>query len=461
MATVTRRGKSYSIRVSCGYDMTGRQIIKSMTWKPQPDMTDAQAEKEAQRQAVLFEEKCRTGQVLQGNVRFADFAEIWLRDYAAKQVRPTTFDRYKAMLPRINAAIGHIRLDRLQPHHLMQFYANLEESGIREDSKQRFKGDLKEMLRARSITKTAFAEQAGVSLAVLASITQGKNISAESARRISGALGEPVSALFEPVGNDKGLSAKTILHHHRLISVILQTAVEWQVLFSNPCDRVKPPRVEHKEARYLDEEQAARLMESLESADIQNRTMIKLLLYTGMRRGELCGLTWEDIDFEKSVIHIRRSSLYLADKGIFEDETKNATSRRSIKVPADAIQALRGFRAWQRQQALQLGDQWQASGRVFTAWNGAPIHPDTVTGWFARFIKENDLPDISLHSLRHTNATLLIAAGTNLQTVAARLGHASVTTTGKIYAHAIQSADAAAADTLQDLLHPLDTKVKK
>ena len=80
MATITRRGKSYSIRVSCGYDMTGRQIIKSMTWKPQPDMTDAQAEKEAQRQAVLFEEKCRTGQVLQGNVRFADFAEIWLRD---------------------------------------------------------------------------------------------------------------------------------------------------------------------------------------------------------------------------------------------------------------------------------------------------------------------------------------------------------------------------------------------
>ena len=219
--------------------------------------------------------------------------------------------------------------------------------------------------------------------------------------------------------------------------------------------------MEHKEARYLDEEQAARLMEALESADIQNRTMIKLLLYTGMRRGELCGLTWEDIDFEKSVIHIRRSSLYLADKGIFEDETKNATSRRSIKVPADAMQALRAFRAWQRRQALQLGDQWQASGRVFTAWNGAPIHPDTISGWFARFIRENNLPDISLHSLRHTNATLLIAAGTNLQTVAARLGHASVTTTGKIYAHAIQSADAAAAETLQDLLHPLGTKVKK
>lgn len=461
MATVTRRGKSFSIRVSCGYDIAGKQIIKSMTWKPAPDMNDAQAEKEAQRQAVLFEEKCRTGQVLQGTVRFADFAEIWLRDYAEKQLRATTYDRYKSMLPRINAAIGHIRLDRLQPHHLMQLYANLEEAGIREDSKQHFKSDLKAILRSRSITKNDFAQLAGVSLTVLASITQGKNVSAESAKRVADALGQPMAVLFEPVGNDKGLSAKTIQHHHRLISVIMQTAVEWQVVFANPCDRVKPPRVPHKEARYLDEEQAARLMQALESVDMQNRTIIKLLLYTGMRRGELCGLAWEDVDFERDVIHIRRSSLYLADKGVFEDETKNATSRRSIKAPADAMQALRRFRTWQRQQVLQLGDQWQDSGRVFTSWNGAPIHPDTITSWFSRFVKENGLPDISLHSLRHTNATLLIAAGINLQTVAARLGHASTATTSKIYAHAIQSADAAAADTLQDLLHPLGKNAKK
>ena len=426
-----------------------------MTWKPQPDMSAAQAEKEAQRQAVLFEEKCRTGQVLQGNVRFADFAEIWLRDYAAKQVRATTFDRYKSMLPRINASIGHIRLDRLQPHHLLQFYDNLAETGVREDSKQRFKGDLKAMLRARSTTKTAFAAQAGVSLTVLNSITQGKNVSPESAARVSAALGQPVSALFDPMGEDRRLSAKTILHHHRLISVILQTAVEWQVLFSNPCDRVKPPRVEHKEARYLDEKQAMEVMQALESEDIQNRTIIKVLLYTGMRRGELCGLTWADIDFEKSIIHIQRSSLYLADKGIFEDETKNTTSRRSIKVPTDAMRALQLFQEWQNQQIYLLGDQWQASGRVFTSWNGAPIHPDTISGWFSHFIEKHNLPDISLHSLRHTNATLLIAAGTNLQTVAARLGHSSINTTAKIYAHAIQAADAAAADTLQDLLNPL------
>lgn len=140
MATISRRGASYLIRVSCGYDMTGKQIVKSMTWKPPADLTEVQTEKEAHRQAVLFEEKCRTGQVLEVTVRFADFAALWLTDYAEKQLRPTTYARYKAMLPRINAAIGHIRLDRLQPHHLMQFYANLEEAGMRVDSKQHFKG---------------------------------------------------------------------------------------------------------------------------------------------------------------------------------------------------------------------------------------------------------------------------------------------------------------------------------
>ena len=100
-------------------------------------------------------------------------------------------------------------------------------------------------------------------------------------------------------------------------------------------------------------------MQALEGEDIQNRTIIKVLLYTGMRRGELCGLTWADIDFEKSIIHIQRSSLYLADKGIFEDETKNATSRRSIKVPTDAMRALQLFQEWQDQQIYY----WVTNGR--------------------------------------------------------------------------------------------------
>jgi len=454
MATIQKRGKSYKITVSCGYDLSGKQIRKHMTWKPEPGMTAKQIEKELERQKILFEERCRTGQVLDGSIRFADFADKWFEDYANKQLRPKTLARYKSMMPRINAAIGHIHLDKLQPHHLLAFYDNLAEPGIRSDTKYRCTVDFKSLLRERKLTKASFAPIANVSMAVLNSITQGRNIARESAEKISKALDLKLDEIFSPVDEDSTLSAKTILHHHRLISSILSTAVQWQAIFSNPCERVKPPKVEKNEPRYLDETEASRLLELLENEDIQFRTAIQLLLYTGFRRGELLGLEWSDIDFKNQIIHVRRSSLYLPDKGVFTDETKNYTSERAIKVSSIVFQALKEYKTWQTEQRIKLGDQWHQTDRLFTAWNGKPMHPDTLTGWFHDFVARNNLPQVSIHSLRHTNATLLIAQHMPITTVAKRLGHANAATTTKIYAHAIRSADAAAAETLENILAP-------
>lgn len=461
MATVTKRGNAYKITVSCGYDLDGKQIRRHTTWTPEPGITAKQEAKELERQKVLFEERCRTGQVLDGSVRFADFADQWYADYANKHLRPKTLARYKHMMPRINAAIGHIRVDKLQPHHLIAFYENLSEAGIRDDTKYLCKIDFKALLQEKKMTKTSLAPLADVSLSVLNSITNGRNIARTSAENISKAMELPMAQLFKPVEENGTLSSKTILHHHRLISSILSTAVQWQVIFSNPCERVKPPKVEKSDPHYLDETEAAYMLELLEAEDIQYRTAIQLLLYTGFRRGELLGLEWPDIDFNNQVIHVRRSSLYLPDKGIFEDDTKNATSERAIKVSAAAFQSLREFEVWQKEQRLKMGDQWQHSNRLFTAWNGKPMHPDTLTGWFHDFVVRNKLPQISIHSLRHTNATLLIANKTPITTVADRLGHATPATTGKIYAHAIKSADAAAAEALENILAPVSNSQNK
>lgn len=462
MATVTQRGESYKITVSCGYDMTGKQIRKHITWNPAPGITAKQIEKELERQKVLFEEKCRTGQVLDGSISFSDFAEKWFGEYADKQLRPKTLCRYQSLMPRINAAIGHIKLDKLQPHHLNAFYDNLSEAGIRGDTKYKCKVDFKVLLKERGVTKVKLTELAGVSMAVLSSVTQGKNISTESAQRLCAALERDIGAVFAPVNADSTLSAKTILHYHRLISSILHTAVQWQVIFANPCDRVKPPKVEASEPKFLDEEEAAHLLDLVErDSDTQFKTMIKLLLYTGFRRGELCGLEWPDIDFKSNVIHVRRSSLYLPDRGIFEDTTKNSTSTRSIKAPAVAMTMLQDYRKWQTEQRLAMGDKWSDCGRLFTAWNGTPIHPDTITNQFHKFVLANGLPQVSIHSLRHTNATLQIAGGVPITTVAKRLGHANPTTTTKIYIHAIRSADEAAAETLENIFAPaLNNKSK-
>lgn len=364
MATITKRGETYKITVSCGYDMAGKQIRKNLTWKPAPGMTAKQIEKEVERQKVLFEEKCRTGQFLDGSTKFADFADKWMKEYAEKQLRPKTLAGYQALMKRIIPAIGHIRLDKLQPAHLLAFYDNLEESEMRDDQKYVITVDLMKALTESGIKKTAFAKMAKVGISTLDSAIQGNNVSKKSAEKISAALSKPINAVFKTADADSHLSGKTILHHHRLISSILSTAVQWQVIFSNPCERVKPPKVEKKEPRYLDEEEASRLLDLLDYEDIQYRTMIKLLLFTGFRRGELLGLEWPDIDFKSHVIHVRRSSLYLPEKGIFVDETKNATSSRTVKVQDDAFQMLREFRQWQTAQRLQVGDKWESTDRL-------------------------------------------------------------------------------------------------
>ncbi len=118
------------------------------------------------------------------------------------------------------------------------------------------------------------------------------------------------------------------------------------------------------------------------------------------------------------------------------------------------ILLLKEWRIEQCTQRLALGDQWQDSGKVFTSNDGSVMRPDVFSAWFKKFILRNGLPDIHLHTLRHTSATLLIASGVNIATVSGRLGHASKTTTLNIYSHAIKSADVMAAEQLQNILNP-------
>lgn len=450
MASIRKRGDTYQIRVSCGYNSLNKQIVKTMTYKPAPNMTEKQIQKELERQSILFEEKCKTGRFLNGNIKLSEFIQKWFCDYAEKQLKAKTVARYKALIPRIDPAIGHIRIDKLQPHHLLEFYNHLSESGIREDIKYIATDDFEERMSKKNFTSKKLSEKAKISEYVVKSCLSGRNISRQSAEKILKVLPRSLKELK----NDQPLSPKTIQHYHRFLSSVLNTAVEWQVIPYNPCSRVKAPKSERKEAPCLDEVQALELISALKSEPLRYKTMIMLLLYSGMRRSELCGLEWNDIDFENNLISISKASLYLPDRGIYDDTTKNKSSERVIRIPKDMIELLKKHRTAQFQDRLKYGEQWHESNKVFTGLDGRPLHPDTVTGWFRKFVRKNKLPDICVHSLRHTNATLLIASGTDIKTVANRLGHSTPATTGNIYAHAIKSADEAAADNLNNILNP-------
>lgn len=453
MATIKKRGNSYLIRCYDGYDQSGKQIERTMTWRIPEGMSEKKAEREARHQAELFEEKVRTGQNAEKKIKFADFCDLWMKDYAETQLRPKTVSRYRGLLERIKPALGSIYLDRLRPTHLTAFYRDLAQ--VRKVSTYTAKIDLKAYLREHKITQTKLAEDSGVCTCTIRSIITGNAATEETAQKIASALHIDFGKAFQPSEEPQPLSGQTILHYHRLISVILQTAVEWQYIPANPAERVKPPKAEASEAIYLDDKQAIHLLELLEDQPIYYRTAVTVLLFTGMRRGELMGLQWSDIDFDNNVITIERSLQYLPEKGVYESETKTKSSRRAIKAPSSALASLKLYRAWQRKLFLSIGQPWEESSQVFVTQNGTPMHPDTLTSWFSSFIKTTDLPPIHIHSLRHTNATLQIANGVAVTTVAGTLGHSTANTTTKVYAHAIQSAAAASAEMMDNLLNPI------
>lgn len=461
MATIKKRNNSYQISVSCGYDINGRQIRKTITFKPEPNMSSKQIEKELHRQAVLFEEQCQSGQVLSGNMKLADFIEQYFEDYAEGSLKKKTLVGYRGLVPAVNQALGHLKLKKIQPHHLNAFYKNLSEVGARKRVTYKPLLDFNKILEENKLTVTKTAELSHLGFNTVKSVLACKAVSEKTVNALCELFNLNSDKAFEVIGKDEPLSPETIRHYHRFISSVLGVAVKWQIIVSNPCERATLPKRKSTKPKYLDEQQAMQLLQFIEKEDMQHKTMIKMFMYTGLRREELCGLEWSDINFENSVITVARASIYIPKEGVISDTTKNDTSQRCIKAPATAMQMLKDFRAWQAEQRIKAGDRWQNSNRLFTTAEGKPIHPDTITGWFHKFLKRNELPNITIHSLRHTNATLLINSGVPITTIAARLGHANPSTTTRIYTHAIKSADAVAAQALDNIFCKPETSKRK
>jgi len=450
MASIIERNGHYFIMVSGGYDSNGKQIRHTMTYSPQEGLSEKQVQKKLNEQAVLFERKVRSGKVLDGGITLKEFSERWVREYGESQLAPQTLSANKHMLKRILPNIGHIRLDKLQPHHLSELYAKLgterNRKGLSYIPTPLF------MEKIKGITQAEISKRSGVCLVALSEVYKRKAISEQSALKLCKVFKVKMKEGFILSRPARFLSSNTIKKHHRLLSAILQRAVYWQLIPDNPARRVQPPKTKRFEAKYLDEVQCGRLLELMDDQPIQQKTMIRLLIFSGMRRGELCGLEWKDIDYDNNMISIERTSQYLPNFGIYTKDTKTVSSKRKIKLPGHVFQMLREYKAWQNQLRLRMGDLWTDTDRLFIQDNGKAIHPDSITKWFSKFIKQTDLPQISIHSLRHTNVTLLIAGGIPLTTVAKRVGHCDSTTTTRIYAHAIRTMDEMASEVLDDML---------
>ena len=209
----------------------------------------------------------------------------------------------------------------------------------------------------------------------------------------------------------------------------------------NAARKATPPKNVSKKAEYYQLEEIEEIKKAIQSESIKWRTLIMVLMISGVRRGEILGLCWKNIDFEKNRIMTELNVLYSVEKGVYIDTLKTDSSERWISMPTEVMTLLQEYKHWQEEEAKRLDGYYINQGFVFCNDNGSPMHPDSVNTHFARFSKRNGLPHMKPHAFRHTMASILLFGGADLVSTSRRLGHAKVTTTADIYSHIIKEAD--------------------
>lgn len=250
------------------------------------------------------------------------------------------------------------------------------------------------------------------------------------------------------------ISERTVSGIHSTLCSILSDAVEEGYIRDNPAWRAFKPKTKRKDIYAADEDQARQLIEALEQCSIKHETFYKLVLATGMRRGEACGLTWSDIDWREHSVHIHRNVVKVSHMDTVVKEPKTRAGDRVDYLSPEMISLLREYRTFCEEHCLNYSLRpLSEEDFLFRRDNGLPMTPNSFTYRFKLILKKYGLPpQLTIHSLRHTCASLQIAHGVDVRTVASNLGHSQTSTTLDIYAHAFDKQRRESQKTLEDVL---------
>ena len=387
MASIRKRGSSYLLVVSMGYDYKGNRIKpKQKTVHPPEGLTPKQKEKWLNEQAVLFERECKgLPQEVDRSITLAKYTELWLQTIAPGKLAKSTLARERQDIDRFLPVLGNLKLTELRPEHFRQLYA-----------------DLRKVKNQRT--------------------------------------GKP-------------LSECTVEGVHACLCGILSDAMEGGFLDHNPAWRTYRYAGKKKEKVIADEATTQRLIAALEEESLKYETYFKLIIATGMRRGECCGLQWGDINWDERSIHIQRNVVKVTGEDIIVKETKTVAGDRYVYFSLEMESLLKEFQrecAWETE--TYDGRKLEDADYIFRRHGSRlPMTPTTFTWRFKLILKKHGLPTaLNVHSLRHTNASLLIAGGADVATVAGLLGHSQPSTTLDIYTHAFDKNKKAASQVLQE-----------
>jgi integrase len=248
---------------------------------------------------------------------------------------------------------------------------------------------------------------------------------------------------------DGALSPTTVGYCHRLLRRALQDALRWGIVDRNPCDAVVPPRRAETEMRIWTPAEVQRFLAFV--ADDPLCAMWRLFVVTGMRRGEVAGLRWIDVDLEAGRIAVQHTRVLVYDRPEVS-RPKTPRSRRVLALDAGTVDALRRHRQRQDAERARLAEIWIESGYVFVREDGAPLDPDRISHLFSLIVAATGLTKVRLHDLRHTAASLAMASGVHPKVVSERLGHASVAFTPDVYSHLVPGMQEDAAVQIASLV---------
>lgn len=247
---------------------------------------------------------------------------------------------------------------------------------------------------------------------------------------------QSLQAYYTTLMKQKGLSTNTARKHHDLLKTALQVAVKQDVILNNPITKVEAPKKKDTDINYYSQDDLRKLFFLIEGDPME--VVVKLAGFLGLRREEISGLKWSNIDFDNKLITINHART-MAGGIVVEKRPKNKTSIRTLFMTDEMFNLLQNLKEKQKHARAFYKDEYIETDLVVVWDNGKPHRPDYITNRFARIIEKNNLPKITLHGLRHTFASVANSLGVPMYDIGKALGHSTPATTGKIYTHLLDN----------------------
>ena len=487
---LAKDGVHYQLRIVIPKEMRrdGKRE-KTKIWTNEEQLKGKALRLKLEKEAIEFEKSVL--QNSQGNnyqnMLLSDYIKHFRNVKVTAGVKHNTLLYYDNMAQRVNEYYRNVKITDITAANANDFLVWLKSqtSSIQQTARQR--GNLKEFTTLYGVTQKAISDHANISIKTVEACYAGKNINSENAKKI-------YKAIFEIVNNKKhiieinriranrkpaepplpipnisfnhlfvvneaaALSEKTIREHYVFLHAVLQLAFKEKIISYNPLDDTEKPKVNTGEKECFTADEIKSIIAILDCEVSQGKTSCKwqavmyLLIFTGARRGEIMGLSWDSIDFNKGLMTIKQASSYSHErKEVYIHTPKTKQSIRTIMLSTRVINVLREY----KKEYLQIkskATKWVDTGLLFVQPDGRPISPGAIDDWMQSFAQRNGLPHMNPHKFRHSAATNMLRSNQiDLKSASVMLGHSTPSVTANIYAHALKDNNAKACGVLADV----------